>query len=96
MSFPQYAAITIVCLLVGALVKASKLANKWIPIICGAVGGLLGIAAVATGIADFPASDWLNGLAVGIFSGLAATGGYEAVHQLIKAGKAKKQSEAAK
>ena len=33
---------------------------------------------------SFPASDALTAVAVGIVSGLAATGGYEAVHQFQK------------
>ena len=39
------AAITVICYLAGQLVKASGLDNKWIPIICGVVGGILGVLA---------------------------------------------------
>ena len=40
------AAITVICYLAGQLVKASGLDNKWIPIICGVVGGILGVLAM--------------------------------------------------
>ena len=37
------AAITIIAYVMGLLVKASPLSNKWIPVICAAFGGVLGI-----------------------------------------------------
>ena len=37
------AAITVICFLVGQIVKATGLDNKWIPILCGAAGGVLGV-----------------------------------------------------
>ena len=67
------AVITVICYLIGQTVKASGLDNKWIPIIVGAAGGALGVAGMLV-IADFPASDYLTAVAVGIVSGLAATG----------------------
>ena len=72
------AAISIVAYLIGEGVKLSPLDNRWIPLICGLCGGVLGIAGMYL-MADFPAGDLLSALAVGIASGLAATGGYEAV-----------------
>lgn len=36
------AAITVICFLVGQIVKASGIDNKWIPIVCGVVGAILG------------------------------------------------------
>lgn len=38
------AAITVICYLIGQGVKASGLDNKWIPVIVGACGGVLGVA----------------------------------------------------
>ena len=67
------AVITVICYLIGQTVKASGLENKWIPIIVGTAGGALGIAGKLL-IADFPANDYLTAVAVGIVSGLAATG----------------------
>ena len=64
------AAITVICYLIGQVVKASGVDNKWIPIACGMAGGLLGVACMA--------------LAVGIVSGLAATGVNQAAKQLSK------------
>ena len=76
------AAITIIAYLFGALVKASVLNNKWIPILCGAVGGALGAVAKAVGMPDFPAGDYITAVAVGIVSGLAATGVNQCVKQM--------------
>ena len=67
------AAITVICYLIGQGVKASGLDNKWIPVIVGACGGVLGVAGMFL-MADFPAGDVLTAAAVGIVSGLAATG----------------------
>ena len=77
------AVITVICFLIGQGVKASGLDNKWIPIICGAAGGVLGIAGMQI-MADFPAADCLTAAAVGIVSGFAATGINEMYKQLGK------------
>ena len=68
------AAITVICYLIGLIVKASGLDNKYIPAIVGVCGGLLGAAGLYLGLPDYPASDPLTAVAVGIVSGLAATG----------------------
>ena len=73
------AAITVIAFLVGMLVKATTLDNKWVPIICGIVGGVLGVVGMHV-MPDFPAGDILTAVAVGIVSGLAAVG----VHQIGK------------
>lgn len=75
------AAITVICLLIGQGVKASGLDNKWIPIICGVCGCALGIQAMFI-MPDFPAGDYITAAAVGIVSGLAATGINQAAKQL--------------
>lgn len=67
------AVITVICYLIGQIVKASGLDNKWIPIIVGISGGALGVAGMLL-MQDFPAQDYLTAFAVGIVSGLAATG----------------------
>ena len=67
------AAITVICYLVGWIVKVSGLDNKWIPVIVGICGGALGIVGMLV-MSDFPAADPLTAAAVGIVSGLAATG----------------------
>lgn len=66
-------AITVICYLIGQVVKVSCLDNQWIPIIVGGCGGALGVAGMYV-MADFPAQDVLTAVAVGIASGLAATG----------------------
>ena len=76
------AAITVICYLIGQGVKASGLDNKWIPVIVGAPGGVLGVAGMFL-MADFPAGDVLTAAAVGIVSGLAATGVNQAGKQLF-------------
>ena len=75
------AAITVVCYLVGLVVKATPFNNdKYIPIACGLAGAALGVVALYTGLPDFPATDPLTAVSVGIVSGLAATG----VNQITK------------
>ncbi len=74
-------AITVICFLVAEGIKATSLDNKWLPIICGALGGILGVVAMHV-VADFPANDILNAIAIGIVSGLAATGVHQLGHQL--------------
>lgn len=67
------AVITVICYLIGQAVKATAIENKWIPIIVGASGGVLGVVGMII-MADFPATDYLTAIAVGIVSGLAAVG----------------------
>ena len=77
------AAITVVCYLVGLIVKASPWNNdKYIPIACGVVGGILGVVGLYLGLPDYPAADPLTAVAVGIVSGRAATGINQAVKQM--------------
>ena len=75
------AAITVIAYIVGMCVSASGINNKWIPIFCGVVGGVLGIVGMYI-MPDFPAADYITAAAVGIVSGLAATGVDQAVKQL--------------
>lgn len=75
------AGITVICYLVGQVVKAIGLNAKWIPVIVGLAGGALGIAGLYL-MADFPATEPVTAIAVGIVSGLAATGVNQACKQL--------------
>ena len=75
------AAITALCWLLGEGVKLSPLDNKFIPLLCGVFGALLGVAAHFL-VPGFPADDLLSAAALGAVSGLAATGAYEAVKNL--------------
>lgn len=81
---PAIAAIVIICLLISQTVKTTRIDNKWIPTINGLAGAALGIAAMFI-MGDFPARDVITAAAVGIVSGLAATGGYEAFKQHLAA-----------
>lgn len=77
------AGITIICLLIGQIVKASGLDNKWIPIICGVTGMALGIVGMFA-MPEFPADDFITAAAVGIVSGFASTGINQVAKQLTK------------
>ena len=81
MGMTSVAAITVIAYLLGEFAKASRLDNKWIPIICGVAGGALGLLGMAV-MAAFPAEDVISAVAVGIVSGLAATGANQIVKQM--------------
>ena len=78
------AAITALVYIIGLGVKATKLDNKWIPVICGVSGVIFGIVAMVIKMPDFPANDYLTAAAVGGVSGLAATGVDQIVKQLFQ------------
>ena len=81
MGITGVAAITVIAYLLGEFAKASRLDNKWIPIICGVAGGALGLLGMAV-MPAFPAEDVISAVAVGIVSGLAATGANQIVKQM--------------
>lgn len=76
-------AITVICYLIGMICKASNLNDKWIPCVMGVLGAVLGIAAMLL-MDEFPATDYIGAIAIGIVSGLAATGVNQVVKQLKK------------
>ena len=76
-------AITVICLLIGQAVKATKIDNSWIPIVCGVSGLILGVVGMFV-MPDYPASDYLTAAAIGIVSGFAATGVNQALKQKTK------------
>ena len=75
------AAITVICFLVAEVIKATPLDNKWLPVICGVCGAILGVVALRI-MPEYPASDIITAIAVGIVSGLAATGAHQIYKQL--------------
>lgn len=77
------AGITVICYLAAMAVKATEVDNKWLPVICGLIGGILGVVGMLY-MPDFPAADIINAVAIGIVSGLAATGINQAYKQLTK------------
>lgn len=77
-------AIVVICYLIGLGAKASeKFKDNYIPVLVGAVGGILGIVGMYV-IKDFPANDVLNAIAVGIVSGLASTGANQVYKQIVQ------------
>ena len=75
------AGITVICYLAGMACKASaRLRNEVIPVVCG-VAGQLGSGRNVYH-AGLPGQDVINAVAIGIVSGLAATGINQAVKQL--------------
>lgn len=78
--------ITVIVFLVCEAVKATPLDEKWLPVIAGFVGGALGVVATFV-MPEFPAKDPLTAIAIGIVSGLAATGAHQVYKQLTKPGK---------
>ena len=73
------AVITVICYLAAQAVKATALDTKWLPVICGVLGGILGVVALYF-MPGYPAE-----VAVGIVSWLAATGVNQVYKQLAKA-----------
>lgn len=75
-------AIVVICYLIGLGAKQiPKIKDELIPVIVGIAGGILGVVGMYV-IPDFPASDVLNAIAIGIVSGLASTGVNQAYKQL--------------
>lgn len=81
--FATVAGIVMICFLIGLAVKASPLEDKFIPIIVGVCGGALGVVGLYT-MPSFPVDNILDAVAVGISSGLAATGMHQIGKQLSK------------
>ena len=74
--------ITIIAYLVGEAVKLLPFdVSKWIPVVCGFVGGCLGAVGMYV-VPDYPAGDIMTAIAVGIVSGFAATGVHQVYRQL--------------
>lgn len=75
------ASITIICYLIGMWCKSSTFVKDTaIPPIMGLCGAILGIIGYFIKMTDFASFDIMTSVAVGIVSGLAATG----VHQIFK------------
>ena len=73
MGMAGVAAISVIAWLVGETVKLLPLDNRWIPVICGICGGGLGMVGMRV-MPVFTENDLMSAAAVGIVSGLAATG----------------------
>ena len=76
--------ITVIAFLAAECAKLTPMPNEWLPALCGVVGALLGIVALYVSPTIMPATDVLSAIAVGIVSGLAATGAHQIGKQLTK------------
>ena len=81
--FATVAAITALVFFIAEGVKRIGFKDNLIPVLCGLVGAVLGVAGYFL-MPDFPASDIMTAIVVGIESGLAATGGHQVYKQLSK------------
>ncbi len=81
--FASIPAIVMICMLLAQVLKLTALDNKWLPVICGVFGGILGVSAIWI-MPEFPANDVFTAAAVGIASGLGATGAHQIFKQLKK------------
>lgn len=73
--------IAVLCYLVGMVAKATSLKDKFIPVVIGVAGAILGAAALYV-VPGFPADNLLDAMAVGAWSGLASTGANQFAKQL--------------
>ena len=80
--FVSFPAIVVMCYLVGVICKTfnNEKLDKFIPVICGSFGGILGIVIYLTIPNFIPAENWAVAVCVGIVSGFAATG----INQIYK------------
>lgn len=83
LGFTSVAGITVVCYLLAMGLRATAIDNKWLPVLCGCLGGCLGLLGMYI-MPDYPATDYITAVAVGIVSGLAAVGVNQIGKQLTK------------
>jgi len=76
-------AITAICYIAAEAVKVLGLPGKWLPVVCGIVGMVLGVAGIFL-MPGFPATDYITAAAIGAVSGLAATGANQILKQIGK------------
>ena len=84
--FVAFPAIVVMCYLVGMICKSFKneKLDSFIPDIVGVVGAILGIVIFLTIPNFIPADNWAVAVAIGIVSGLSATGINQIYKQLKK------------
>ena len=74
--------ITVIAFLAAEVAKLTPMPDEWLPALCGVVGAILGVVALYVSPTIMPATDVLSAIAVGIVSGLAATGAHQVYKQL--------------
>ena len=82
--FVPVAGVAVICYLIGMGIKISPIDDKWIPLLVGMCGGILGVIGLMTGMAEFGSEHVINAIAIGIVSGLGATGLDQTFKQLKK------------
>lgn len=82
--FVPVAGVAVICYLIGMGIKISPIDDKWIPLLVGVCGGILGVVGLLTGMAEFGSEHVINAIAIGIVSGLGATGLDQTFKQLKK------------
>ena len=85
--FAAVPAIVVIVYLIGEIFRSvipAESINKFIPIICGVSGLLLGITCYLVSPELIPATDVISASAIGIVSGFAATGVNQVFKQLTK------------
>lgn len=82
--FVPVAGIAVICYLIGMGIKISPIDDKWIPLLVGVCGGILGVVGLLTGMSEFGSEHMINAIAIGIVSGLGATGLDQTFKQLKK------------
>lgn len=75
-AFPTIGCIAVICYLIGETVKCTPLPTKFIPIIVSVCGAILGCIGKLTGMVELVDMGYLEVIATGICSGLAASGAY--------------------
>lgn len=84
MSLAKCVPIIVICFAIGLGCKAwKKLPDKWIPFILAVIGGGIGAVALKV-VPNFPATDYITAISVGVVSGLSATGVHQAYKQTKK------------
>ena len=78
--------IVLICWFIGFSCKQFKSDDfdRFIPVLCGFFGAVLGVVIFLTVPGYIPADNWVTAIAVGLFSGLSATGVDQIYKQLIK------------
>lgn len=85
--FISIPAIVLICWFIGMCINTlstSELATKLIPIICGVSGAVLAVVMFFIYPGIIPADDVFSVIAIGIVSGLSATGVHESIEQIKK------------
>lgn len=74
--FVAFPAIVVMCYLAGVICKTigNEKLDKFIPVICGTLGAILGVVIFLTIPNFIPAENWAVAVSIGIVSGFSATG----------------------